>query len=111
MAELREGSRYSHWGLARVHGDDVAHRTIAEAHQQLWLRLLRMPLADVLQDLSRAADAAELSPMDFAEELLKDPARLLPLDPGGGAPRHFSSVVEAVSALLRAQRPASRSAA
>ena len=111
LAGLRDGSRYSHWGLARVYGDDVAHRTIADAHQQVWLGLLRMPLEQLLQDLTRAAEVAELSPGAIVEELLQDPARLLPLEDGGGSPRHFDSIMTAISALLRARTRASQPAA
>ena len=92
VAELRgPDGRYQHWGMARTFGDDVVQRALAQAHTDLFLEMLRMPLR-------RLAD----------EETMLGTGSLssyLPADLEGGAPEHFNSIVSALAALAEARRP------
>ena len=47
VSRLRRREGYSHWGLARVHGEEPAQKALAESHRLLFLKLLRTPLSDL----------------------------------------------------------------
>ena len=93
LAELRTpDGRYQHWGLARTFGEATAQRSLAQAHSEVFLEILRTPLHRLAQQ-SSAAEIKQLS-------------SYLPGNLEGGTPQHFSSIVSALAALSAA-RPAS----
>lgn len=112
IASLRqESGRYEHWGLVRLYGDVAVQRALSEAHRTVFLQVLRTPLKELLQDAQLSAAEAEIEIKRFLAELHRDSAMLSPRDQGGGSEAHFSSVVQALSALTarprkRATRPA-----
>lgn len=92
LAELRApGGRYRHWGMARTFGDDATQRALAQAHTELFLEVLRMPLR-------RLAAESPAAPFVGASSYL-------PADLEGGTPEHFNSIVSALSALAEARQP------
>lgn len=92
VAELRApDGRYQHWGLARTFGDDAAQRTLAQAHTELFLEILRTPLRRLAGDASAAGIVQRSS--------------YLPVDLEGGTPQHFNSIVSALAALAEARQP------
>ncbi len=92
LAELRApDGRYRHWGMARTFGDDATQRALAQAHTELFLEVLRMPLRLL---------AAESPASPFAGA-----SACLPADLEGGTPEHFNSIVSALAALAAAQQP------
>ncbi len=98
VAELRApDGRYRHWGMARTFGDDVTQRVLAQAHTELFLEVLRMPLRRL---------AAESPAAPFA-----GPSSYLPADLEGGTPEHFNSIVSALAALAAARPPSPNPAA
>jgi hypothetical protein len=108
VAGLRgEDGRYQHWGLARVYGEPAAQRTLAEAHLSLFLKVLRAPLRELVEDLQQMAAADGEKPAVCADRLREALPRLLPPELGGGSARHFSSVLEGLSSLSRSRRAAS----
>ncbi len=91
LAELRApDGRYRHWGMARTFGDDATQRALAQAHTELFLQVLRMPLR-------RLASESAVAP--FA-----DATSYLPADLEGGTPEHFNSIVSALAALAEARQ-------
>ncbi len=91
VAELRApDGRYRHWGMARSFGDQATQRALAQAHTELFLEVLRMPLRRLAAD-SPAAPLAGAS-------------SYLPADLEGGTPEHFNSVVSALAALAESRR-------
>ncbi len=111
IAALGDGSGYSHWGMVRQYGEEATQHAIAAAHQLVYLRMLRAPLARLLEDLLETARAQDCPPLDYLQEISQMGKRLLPRETGGGVPSHFNSIVSAISALLRAERAASHRAA
>lgn len=112
VAELRQpDGGYTHWGLARVHGEAAAQRAAADAHLGLLLQVLRMPLRELVEEARQLAAADEEDAVVWMEKLSSRAAALLPAETGGGSARHLSSVLAALSSLLRAERPASPQAA
>ncbi len=101
LAGLKTNGRYGHWGLSRVHGEAVASRTLAQAHEMVITDVLRAPLRDLLEDTTACCVARAQQPHDFLLELSKQPSSLLPEEAGGGSSRHFNSVLHALSALSR----------
>lgn len=109
VAELRgEDGRYAHWGLARVYGEPAAQRAIAETHLSLFLRVLRAPLRELLEDVQQMAAASGEKPAACADKLKGALPLLLPPELGGGSTRHFSSVLEGLSSLAHLRRAATR---
>ena len=109
IAGLRdEKGRYSHWGLARVHGRKSAEPAIAEAHKMVVLDILKTPLQELAEEtpVDSEGKITELASLSDPETL----RRLQPNDLGGGSARHFNSVLHALSKLARnrsANRPTS----
>ena len=83
--------RYRHWGLARTYGEAAAQRALAQAHTELFLQVLRMPLSSLAQ---------ESSPGDLVELASYVPGNL-----EGGTAEHFNSIVSALKALSEARKP------
>ncbi len=92
VAELRApDGRYRHWGMARTFGDDATQRALAQAHTELFLEVLRMPLRRLAAESPAAPFAAASS--------------YLPAELEGGTPEHFNSIVSALAALAAARQP------
>ena len=94
----KEGT-YDHWGLTRVHGDLAARRALARAHRSLLSKVLAMPFRNLLEDARQSGEVAGLPPAAYAERLAA--TNLLPQEPGAGSARHLSSVLHALSSLLK----------
>lgn len=92
---------YSHWGLARIHGEGAAQGALAEAHQLLFLKVLRTSLRNLREDVAIASRAADMEPGEYVEQLRGHLPTLLPQEMGGGSERHFSSVLLALSTLTK----------
>ena len=101
VASLRDhaSGTYSHWGLTRTYGETAAQQAMAEAHRQLFLRLLRTPLHTLCDDVVTSSGALQMTAVEYVERLRSRGAALLPPDLGGGSARHFSSVLQALSVL------------
>jgi hypothetical protein len=100
------GDGYAHWGLARVHGEAPTQKALAESHRLLFLKLLRTPLRDLREDVEISSAGVQVTPEQYAENLRRQAAELLPADLGGGSARHFSSVLRALSSLTKNRRRA-----
>lgn len=106
IAGLRQkDGEYDHWGMARVFGPTASQKAIEQAHRAIMQALLRMPLRDLLEDMSKAAAAQGRAVGDYAAELNARLERVMPKQMGGGSGRHFSSVLMALASLAEACRP------
>ena len=104
VAGLRQGNGdYSHWGLARVHGENAAHQAALEAHRLLFSRVLSTPLAHLLEDLVVSQSEGSQEVEGYLQYLSERLPALTPLEAGNGPVLHFNSVLHAVSALARAR--------
>ena len=102
VAGLRQGDgAYSHWGLARVHGEIAAHQAASEAHRLLFSRVLSTPLSLLLEDAVQSQSGLGLE--EYLEYLSERCPVLTPQGAGVGPVCHFNSVLRAISALARAR--------
>lgn len=106
-----EGGEYEHWGLARLHGEAAVQRALREAHRDVFLEILRRPLAALLEDAMLSAADQELEPVPYLSQVSNRWRELLPLQPAGGTELHFSSVLKSLSKLAQARSNATRRAA
>lgn len=105
LAGLRqEDGQYVHWGLSRVHGEEPAQRALGEAHKRALSLVLRTPLSQLQTDVQESSEANEVSQEKFVGELQEKEVQLLPSAPGAGSGRHLSSVLLALSALVKNRR-------
>jgi hypothetical protein len=105
LAELRKGDgEYEHWGLSRVHGEVEAGRILAETHSSLYMQLLRTPIEELAADLE--FDDDDESAAVLVQRIAIRRKQMIPSFAPGAAPRHFNSVVLAVSLLCSEQRAA-----
>jgi hypothetical protein len=106
LAGLRVPSEggYVHWGLSRTHGEAAAQEAISDTHREIFLRVLRTPLRELKQDIQTSSGENEMAVKELLNDLSAKENDLLPHDLGGGSARHFSSVLQALSALI--SRPA-----
>lgn len=94
---------YEHWGLSRSHGPAAANQTVAGAHADLFLQLLRTPLRELIEEVARMAEERGMKAGEVITSLTEKGETLIPQSLRGGSQRHFSSVLHSLSALARAQ--------
>jgi hypothetical protein len=103
----RNDGQYEHWGLIRVYGMQAVQQALEDMHRELVLTVLRMPLRELVADAAQSADYEETSVGDYVARLSAD-AHLLPDSIGGGSVRHFNTVLQALSNLIRSCKDANR---
>ena len=96
----REGN-YTHWGLARIHGEPAATKALVYEHHTLVSRILATPIKTLLEDLELCSRCAGVAPAAYLKHL--SGLYLLPPDLGAPAQRHFNSVLHALSSLAVAR--------
>ena len=112
LSSLRtEDGGYRHWGLSRLHGEAAVKRALGEAHREVFLEILRTPLAPLLEEARLCAAEQELEAASYLRQLSNESQALLPGDLGGALEPHFSSVLKALSKLAQARSSATRRAA
>ena len=105
LSGLREKSgNYEHWGLSRVYGDLAAKRALARAHRSLLSKVLAMPIRKLVEDAKQSSQIAGVPADAYVERLATTTPNLLPQGPGAGSARHLSSVLHALSSLLKTPR-------
>lgn len=105
LSSLREtDGSYSHWGLARVHGDLATQHALRDAHRGIVTKILRTPLPVLLRDIDQSRNPEEGQAVDFIQKLKDHPAQLMPPEPGPGTERHLSSVLHALLRLAKTRR-------
>lgn len=97
----RSTGDYHHWGLSSRHGELETGTAIANAHSQVWLEVLRLPLSKLLVELESEAASDLAARIDNWRSLQRG---LTPSDTGGGTKRHFNSILLALSLLSRASK-------
>ena len=102
VASLRDArsGNYSHWGLSRAYGEQAAQQALAEAHRQLFLKLLRTPVCALRDDVMLSSGALQMTASEYMERFRNQLQALLPQDLSGGSARHFSSVLHVLSILV-----------
>ncbi|SRR6266498_73518 len=111
LADLRAShdAPYSHWGLARVYGEEAANQALADEHRRLLAAVLASPMEKLLQDLHGSSEACQITPELFIEQMCaRKVSSLLPPGSNAATEQHFSSVLTALSELVRAQAAATR---
>ncbi len=102
LSGLRDKSgHYEHWGFNRVYGDAAARKALARAHRALLSNVLAMPIRKLAEDAKQSSESAGLPPAAYVERLAAASPNLLPQGPGAGSARHLSSVLHALSSLLK----------
>jgi len=102
LAGLRDkGGGYEHWGLARVYGELAAKKALSRAHRSLLSKVLAMPIRKLAEDAKQSSEVAGIPTDAYVERLAATSPDLLPHGPGAGSARHLSSVLHALSSLLK----------
>lgn len=99
----KEGG-YAHWGLGRIYGDSAAKRALAQAHRSVLSQVLAMPIRKLVEDVQQSSEKAGVPPDAYLERLSTSSPQLLPPEPGAGSARHLSSVLHALSSLLKSRK-------
>lgn len=104
LSSLRgTGSCYTHWGLAKVYGENAAQEALAQAHKGVFSQMLRTPLPELFEDLKHCSKRAGQSPAAYLKNLDRNKLALMPINPGSAGAKHFSSVLAALSNLQKAR--------
>src|SRR5882724_1524429 len=70
LSGLRDGEgNYTHWGLARVHGELAAAKALAEEHRTVTSNLLALPMSYLLEDLHESSEQAGVPAIIYLERL------------------------------------------
>ena len=112
ISSLRGGSqRYNHWGMGVVHGEEASDRALRAAHGELFRRVLRTPMANLVDDLGDSSADAGVRPEAYVEEVRRGNDQLIPTRSDAASARHFNAVMMALSSLARVQAGSTRSSA
>src|SRR5579859_3372657 len=65
----RAHSRYEHWGMEVVHGQEASERALKAAHTEVMGNVLRTPLPALEQDLRESSEFSGIGPREFADEM------------------------------------------
>ena len=103
LAGLRKGGGYEHWGLSRVYGDSAARKALARAHRSLLSKVLAMPIRKLAEEAKQSSKVAGIPADAYVDRLASASPDLLPQGPGAGSARHLSSVLHALSSLLKSR--------
>jgi len=102
LSGLRDAAgTYTHWGLARIHGEEPAAKALAHEHRALISKILATPVQSLLEDLEECSQQAGMPPAAYLEHLSR--LYLTPPDLGSAGKRHLSSVLHALSSLAKAR--------
>lgn len=111
LASLRRGEGgYRHWGLSLIHGEESSERALHTAHADVLSKVLRKPIADLVEDLRESSEDSQKTPAAYVEEMRVHINELLPSTQDATAARHLNSVLSALSSLEKNQKRATRSA-
>jgi hypothetical protein len=101
LAELHDGrGRYSHWGMARVYGEEAARRAIRASHTAVLAQVLRAPLRVLDEDLKGSASSAQTTTAEFLISLKQLAAQVLPERSVEVSEKHLMAVLHALSVLV-----------
>jgi hypothetical protein len=96
-----EAGSYEHWGFTRVYGDLAAKRALKRTHRSLLSKILAMPIRKLVEDAKQSSEVAGVPADAYIDRLAATSPNLLPDGPGAGSARHLSSVLHALSSLLK----------
>ena len=104
LSDLRtQEGHYSHWGLARLHGEAAAQEALQEAHRAALSGVLRTPLRRMMQDAATASQQKGMEPAQYVKGLRQRMPELLPPNAGSASEKHLSAVLHALASLLKTQ--------
>lgn len=99
LVGLRDTSgRYHHWGMEQKYGEQSALEAIRTLHRQVAIDMMRMPTAELWQQLAEELSDPSLTDADY-EELLQRTKELLPEGSTRAAEEHFTLLIRVTSAL------------
>ena len=100
VGTLHDGNgAYQHWGLAKIYGNDAAWGAIRMSHKTLICKILKTPIAVLLEDARKSSVGQRMEAKEFIVSLRSEGA-LLPKSPSPAIEMHFRSVLHALSALV-----------
>jgi hypothetical protein len=111
LASLRAGhGRYEHWGMEAIHGAESSERALRQAHAEVVTRVLRTPVASLVEDLKESSRASGIAGLQYVEEMRGRFEDLLPEGrQNSPASAHLNSVLVALSSLEKDRERATRS--
>jgi hypothetical protein len=111
LASLRRrGGGYMHWGLSLLHGEESSDRALKAAHTEVLSKVLRTPVADLVEDLRQSSQDSKETAGAYVEGMREQFSELLPSPEDAASARHLNSVLLALSSLEKNQKPATPSA-
>ena len=111
VASLREpNGNYMHWGLTRIYGGLAAQEAAAHAHRLVFSRVLKTPVAALLDDAVISSSRLKVCPEPYLHSLFQRVQDLAPEKPGRASVLHFNSVLHAVWSLAKSRPLPTRSA-
>jgi len=111
LASLRGGQgRYEHWGMEAIHGPESSERALRQAHAEVVARVLRTPVASLVEDLKESSRSSGIAGLQYVEEMRGRFEDLLPEGrQNSPASAHLNSVLVALSSLEKHRERATRS--
>ena len=100
----KDSGEYDHWGLSKRYGAEATKTALGSAHEQVFLDVLRKPVAGLLEEVKENAEEKELPEKEYVEELWLSREPMTPSELGGGSNRHFEVTLETLRSLVKRPR-------
>jgi hypothetical protein len=82
---------------------------MGDVHSELYLEVLRTPIAELLRQLELSAEDLKCSTNEIAGVLQNEQQKMLPANFVGGAPEHLKAVLTSISLLTQARTSGDKS--
>jgi hypothetical protein len=92
---------YDHWGLSKRYGNEATKSALSSAHEQVFLDVLRKPVATLLEEATENAAEKEIPATEYVEELWISRKPMIPDDLAGGSDRHFEVTLKTLQSLTK----------
>jgi hypothetical protein len=97
----KDSGEYDHWGLAKRYGNVATKTALSAAHEQVFIDVLRKPVATLLSEVQENATEKDLPQEEYVEELWISRKPMTPVELGGGSQKHFEVTLETLKSLVR----------
>ena len=97
----KDSGDYDHWGLSKRYGTEATKTALGSAHEQVFINVLRKPVATLLKEVKENAAEKELPDEEYVEELWLSREPMTPNDLAGGSKRHFEATLKTLRSLAK----------
>jgi len=106
MANSREpDGKYSHWGLARMYGDEMLQQSMSEVHSSVFVEVLRKPIPELANEVAGQEREDDRASAVLVQALSERLTAASPQRQEGGCEAHLKMILYVLSCLAQKRDP------